>query len=197
VLRVGLTGGIGSGKSTASHIFESLGVPVIDTDLIAREVVAPGTPGLSAVLRDFGTDVVNAQGLLNRNYLREKVFVDPMARERLEEILHPLIRSEMRRRVSMAKGSYCILAIPLLIEKGWQTEVDRILVIDTEREVQIARAQQRDGLSQEQVERILATQSSREERLADADDVITNNGDINTLREQVTMAHGRYLALAR
>jgi dephospho-CoA kinase len=196
VLRIGLTGGIGSGKSTASSLFEQLGVPVIDADAIAREMVAPGQPGLDAVRQAFGPDAIGADGTLDRAWLRARVFAEPDERQRLEELLHPLIREAIRARVQQLAAPYCILAIPLLVEKGWRSEVDRVLVIDAPVEQQIARTASRDRMRTEDVERILAAQASREERLAAADDVLCNEGDLNALRERVTLLHQRYLRLA-
>lgn len=196
MLRIGLTGGIGSGKSTASSLFEQLGVPVIDADAIAREMVAPGQPGLDAVRQAFGPDAIGADGTLDRAWLRARVFAEPDERQRLEELLHPLIREAIRARVQQLAAPYCILAIPLLVEKGWRSEVDRVLVIDAPVEQQIARTASRDRMRTEDVERILAAQASREERLAAADDVLCNEGDLNALRERVTLLHQRYLRLA-
>jgi dephospho-CoA kinase len=186
---------MGSGKSTASDLFEELGVPVVDTDQIARDLVAPGSPALSEIEKSFGSSVIR-DGQLDRVQLRERVFADPAARERLEGILHPAIRDELRRRVATLNSPYCVVAVPLLVEKGWEDEVDRVLVIDAAPEQQVLRTQARDGLTRETVESIIKTQASPQERLAKADDVIENNGDIASLREKVRMVHQRYLALA-
>jgi dephospho-CoA kinase len=195
VLRVGLTGGIGSGKSTVAALFAELGVPVIDADQVARDLVEPGMPALAAIVKALGADVLR-DGRLDRARLRALAFADPAVRETLETIQHPLIRDEIRRRVGALTRPYCIIAIPLLVEKGWQGEVDRVLVVDATPEQQIARTRARDGVDQATVERILGVQASRQERLARADDIIENNGDIATLRGHVTMAHRHYLALA-
>lgn len=196
MFRVGLTGGIGSGKSTASGLFAQQGVPVIDADAIAREVVAPGQPALEAIRQAFGAAAIGADGTLDRAWLRTRVFAAPGERQRLEELLHPLIREAIRDRVRRLTAPYCIIAIPLLVEKGWRSEVDRVLVIDAPVEQQIARTASRDQMQTEDVMRILAAQASREERLAAADDVLCNEGDLNALRERVTLLHQRYLRLA-
>ncbi|MCK9529620.1 MAG: dephospho-CoA kinase [Gammaproteobacteria bacterium] len=196
MFRVGLTGGIGSGKSTASGLFAQQGVPVIDADAIAREVVAPGQPALEAIRQAFGAAAIGADGTLDRAWLRTRVFAAPDERQRLEELLHPLIRDAIRDRVRRLTAPYVIIAIPLLVEKGWRSEVDRVLVIDAPVEQQIARTASRDQMQTEDVMRILAAQGSREERLAAADDVLCNEGDLNALRERVTLLHQRYLRLA-
>lgn len=196
MFRVGLTGGIGSGKSTASGLFAQQGVPVIDADAIAREVVAPGQPALEAIRQAFGAAAIGADGTLDRAWLRTRVFAAPGERQRLEELLHPLIREAIRDRVRRLTAPYVIIAIPLLVEKGWRSEVDRVLVIDAPVEQQIARTASRDQMQTEDVMRILAAQASRKERLAAADDVLCNEGDLNALRERVTLLHQRYLRLA-
>lgn len=171
-------------------------MPVIDADKVAREVVRPGQPAWEAVREAFGADAIGPDGELDRAWLRTRVFRDARARERLEQLLHPRIREAIRRQVSGLAAAYCIIAIPLLVEKGWWDDVDRVLVIDAPAGMQIARTAARDGMSEEEVERILAAQASREERLAAADDVLRNEGDLNALREQVTLLHQRYLRLA-
>ncbi|MGE0080930.1 MAG: dephospho-CoA kinase [Thiohalomonadaceae bacterium] len=196
MLRVGLTGGIGSGKSSAGRLFAELGVPVIDADQVARDVVRPGQPAWQAVREAFGQEVIGADGELDRARLRERVFRDARERERLEQLLYPAIREAIRHRIAKLQAPYCIIAIPLLVEKGWQGEVDRVLVIDAPAELQVARTAARDGMVPEDVEKILAAQATREQRLAAADDVLHNEGDLNALREQVTLLHQRYLRLA-
>ena len=196
MLRIGLTGGIGSGKSTAGRLFEELGVPVIDADQVARELVRPGQPAWEAVRKAFGPSAIGPDGELDRAWLREKVFRDAQARERLERLLHPAILEAIRRATDALQAPYCVIAIPLLVEKGWCGEVDRVLVIDASPEMQVARTAARDGMAPEDVKRILAVQVSREQRLAVADDVLRNEGDLNALREQVTLLHQRYLRLA-
>jgi dephospho-CoA kinase len=195
-LTIGLTGGIASGKSTVARRFAELGVPVIDADEVARAVVEPGTPALSAVARRFGRGVLAADGSLDRRALRELVFADPTARRDLEDLLHPLIRSEMQRRAAAASGPYLVLAIPLLIEGGKRDDVDRILVVDAGEDLQIARVMARDGGSSAQARAILATQASRAERLGKADDVLENAGSVPQLWDAVDRLHQRYLGLA-
>jgi len=195
-LTIGLTGGIASGKSTAATRFVELGVPVIDADDSARRVVAPGEPALAAVARAFGSAVLTATGALDRRALRQLVFSDPQRRRELETILHPLIRADMERRAAAAPGPYLVFAIPLLVEGGQRDRVDRILVVDSSEEVQIARVMQRDGGTREDARAILATQASRETRLRAADDVIVNSGAVDDLRHAVDGLHRRYLELA-
>ncbi len=195
--RVGLTGGIASGKSTVARLFAALGVPIIDADELAREVVQPGRPLLSRLVERFGPGILRADGSLDRAALRDIVFSDPAARADLESLTHPAIREAMEERSARARGPYQILAIPLLVEKGRSTPVDRVLVVDCDEAVQIRRLQARDGSTLEQARAILGAQASRAERLAAADDVIRNDGDIDALRDQVEALHLRYLDLAR
>ncbi len=198
MLIIGLTGGIGSGKSTVAHHFEALGVPVIDADAIGRELVEPGRPALAAIAEHFGADMLDDQGRLNRARLRERVFTHPEQRRELEAILHPRIRAEIQRRIARHSPAcgYCLLSVPLLIESGWQGLVQRILVVDAPREAQIARTVARDGVSRQQAEAILDSQIDRDARLRAADDVIHNDGDLATLEEQVEALHRRYCRLA-
>jgi dephospho-CoA kinase len=197
MLVVGLTGGIAAGKSTATAFFRQRGVPVIDADEVARDVVAAGTPGLAAVVAAFGSQILQADGTLDRRRLRERVFADPAERQRLEAILHPLIEAEIRSRLRQVAGPYCILAIPLLIESPrLRALVHRILVIDVPVEVQLARLMQRDRMSAEQCQAILAAQASRARRLEAADDVVDNATDIAALTHQLESVHARYLELA-
>ncbi len=195
-LRIGLTGGIASGKSTAARRFAALGVPVIDADAIAREVVAPGEPGLAAVVERFGPSILTAAGELDRRALRERVFADTAARRDLEALLHPRIRARMQALAERAEAPYVVLAIPLLAEGGARDRVDRVLVIDVPEELQLARVLARDGGSRAQAEAILAAQAGRTARLALADDVLENSGDITALERGVDELHRRYLALA-
>jgi dephospho-CoA kinase len=197
-LRIGLTGGIASGKSTVSQRFAELGVPVIDADLAARAVVEPGSPGLAQVVRRFGPDVLDAAGNLDRKALRALVFKDPISRQALDSILHPLIREEMERQASMAEGPYLVLAIPLLVEGGRASErAHRVLVVDVDESVQLQRVQARDGGSVEQARAILASQASRAARLAAADDLLLNTGTVAELRQAVDRLHEQYLQLAK
>jgi dephospho-CoA kinase len=197
-LRIGLTGGIASGKSTVAQRFVDLGVPVIDADEAARVVVAPGTPGIAEVVKRFGPTVVTEKrGELNRSALRELIFSDPRLRRDLEAILHPLIRAEMESRAALAVGPYLVMAIPLLVEGGTRDRVDRILVVDVDESVQLQRLIARDGGSIEQAHAILASQATRAARLSAADDVLTNSGTVTDLRQAVDHLHERYLRLAK
>jgi len=195
--RVGLTGGIASGKSTVAKLFEALGVPVIDTDALAREVVAPGQPLLGQIARKFGPQVLLPDGGLDRAAMRSIVFSNPAARAELEELTHPAIRALLEQRSAAAGGDYQILEIPLLVESSGRTRVDRVLVVDSAEELRIRRLQARDGSTLEQAREILNAQASREKRLAHADDVIVNDGDLRTLRDQVAALHMQYQKLAR
>ena len=196
VLRVGLTGGIASGKSTVSAAFTQLGVPVIDADEVAREVVAPGTPGLQAVVRRFGQQLLDPAGALKRGALRALIFQDPQARHDLEAILHPLIRSRMEALADATTGPYVVMAIPLLVEGGPSDRVDRILVVDADESAQVQRVQARDHVDDSQARAILAAQASRAQRLSVADDVLENRGTVAELRQAVEKLHGHYLQLA-
>jgi dephospho-CoA kinase len=195
-LRIGLTGGIASGKSTVARRFAELGVTVIDADESSRTVVAPGQPGLAELTKTFGTGVLTANGELDRRTLRNLVFADPQLRRDLEAILHPLIRADMERRAKTAVGPYLVMAIPLLLEGGSPGQVDRILVVDVDEDVQLKRVMARDCTTLEQARAILAAQASRAVRLKAADDVIVNSGTISDLRQAVDGLHERYLRLA-
>jgi dephospho-CoA kinase len=195
-LRIGLTGGIASGKSLVSRLFAARGVPVIDTDELAREIVEPGTEGLAAIRERFGAAVIGDDGRLDRRALRELVFGAPEARRDLEAITHPRIRALLERRSAAAGGPYQVLVIPLLLESGRRTAVDRVLVVDCPESLQLERLMRRDGSSRTQAEAILAAQASRAERLAAADDVIRNDGDPAAVEHAVAALHQRYLALA-
>lgn len=197
MLVVGLTGGIAAGKSTATAFFQDRGVPVIDADEVARDVVQPGTPGLAALTTAFGAQIVQADGMLDRRRLRERVFADPAERHRLEAILHPLIGAQIRDRLQRIQAPYCILAVPLLIESAsLRALADRVLVVDVPVEVQVARLMQRDPMTIAQCEAMLAAQASREQRLEGADDVVDNAADVAALHRQLEILHARYLALA-
>ncbi|MBU3671705.1 MAG: dephospho-CoA kinase [Sinobacteraceae bacterium] len=193
MLRIGLTGGIASGKSTVERLFAAHGVPIIDSDVIAREVVAPGTPGLAQVRARFGDGVLQEDGSLDRRALRRLVFEDPMARRDLEAILHPLIRSAMAEQSAAANGPYQINVIPLLIEGGRRAGIDRVLVVDCPEALQIERVMQRDQVTETEARAVLAAQTRRSDRLAAADDVIVNDGDPAALQAQVDALHAKYL----
>jgi len=194
--RVALTGGIASGKSTVANLFAELGVPLIDTDVIAREVVEPGRPALAAIVAAFGPGVLDAQGCLDRRRMRERIFADPAAKQRLEAILHPAIRAEMERQSRVAGGPYQVLVIPLLAESGRRDHVDRVLLVDVPEALQVQRLALRDGVSREQAEAALNAQATRAERLAIADDVIQNSGRVDELKQQVRALHEKYVRLA-
>jgi dephospho-CoA kinase len=195
-LRIGLTGGVASGKSTAAARFAERGVPVIDADQAARTVVAAGQPGLAAVIERFSPSVLTPGGELDRRALRDLIFSDPKSRRDLEAILHPLINAEMERLEKAAKGHYVVMAIPLLVEGDAAGRVDRILVVDTDESVQLQRLMARDGIDADQARAILAAQARRAERLAKADDVLENDGTVADLRQAVDRMHERYLSLA-
>jgi len=196
VYRVGLTGGIASGKSTVADRFAALGVPVIDTDVIAREVVAPGTPGLAAVSAAFGPAVLLPDGSLDRRRLRELAFTTTGRRLQLETILHPLIRGRMESLCASSGGPYQILVIPLLLESGLSTRVDRVLVVDCSESVQRTRLRVRDGESAAGADRLLAAQLDRAARLSRADDVLENAGTRDELQRRVQELHAKYLEFA-
>jgi dephospho-CoA kinase len=195
-LRIGLTGGIASGKSAVAGLFAARGVPVIDTDAIARDVVAPGEPALTRVVQEFGREVLDASGGLDRRRMRELVFSDAARRARLEAILHPAILDEMIRRSAQAGGNYQILVIPLLVEGDLAKHVDRLLVVDAMPETQLVRLLQRDAENPQQARAMIAAQASRAARLAQADDVIHNDGTLAELESQVAQLHETYLRLA-
>lgn len=194
--RVALTGGIASGKTTVANMFGELGATLIDTDIIARDVVEPGTPGLAQVVAQFSESILDAGGRLDRRALREIVFANDEKRRQLEEILHPLIRAETEQQMQSKSGPYQLVIVPLLVESPLINSVDRILVVDCSEERQLERLLARDVESREQARRMIAAQSSREDRLALADDVITNDADIELTRQQVADTHQAYLALA-
>jgi dephospho-CoA kinase len=197
-LRIGLTGGIASGKSTVTQRFAELGVPVIDADVAARNVVEPGKPGLEQVVRRFGPSLLDADGNLDRRALRALIFKDPASRQALDAILHPLIRGDMERQAATAQGPYLVMAIPLLIEGGQARErVHRVLVVDADEAAQVQRVVARDGSSETQARAILASQASREARLSAADDVLRNSGTVADLRQAVDRLHEKYLHLAQ
>lgn len=196
---IGVTGGVASGKSEVTRRFEALGVTVADADVAARTAVAPGSPGLAAIVAAFGDSVLAGDGSLDRAAMRQRVFNDDDARRRLELIVHPLVRAQLRQECEAATGPYAIAAIPLLAEGGGRAAypwLQRILVIDVAVELQRARLMQRDGIDEALAERMISAQASRSQRLAIADDVIVNDGTLAVLHEQVAALHRRYRALA-
>jgi len=196
-LRVGLTGGIGSGKSAAADEFARLGATVVDTDAIAHELTGPGGAAIAGVEREFGGAFIDATGAMDRKKMRELVFSDPQQKRRLEAFLHPLIRAESARLISAAKGPYALLVVPLLIESaGYRERVGRVLVVDCPEEFQLARVRQRSGLPEDEIRRIIASQVQRGKRLAAADDVIDNSGPVSALQQQVRKLHETYLKLS-
>lgn len=195
-LLIALTGGIASGKSAVAEIFAQLGAPVLDTDQIARDVVEPGTPTLAKLVAEFGSEILDEGGRLDRTRMRTRVFADPAQRKRLEAITHPAIREELAARAQRAQGPYQIHVIPLLIESGRADLYDRVLLVDTSEEAQLKRLLARDGSSEEQARQILAAQASREDRLDAADDVIVNTGTLQDLHQFVQTLHRNYTVLS-
>lgn len=195
-LCIGLTGGIASGKSTVAQAFADLGVPVLDADQVSRDVVAPGTPGLAAVIAEFGNEFLSAEGGLDRRALREHVFREPAQRQRLEALLHPRIRDAMRDWRDNLQAAYGILMVPILIEGGFDQLCDRILVVDLPAQEQIRRLRQRDDITAELAHNMLAAQATREQRLQRADDVIDNSGPPRAWAARIAQLHQQYLDLA-
>jgi dephospho-CoA kinase len=195
-LRIGLTGGIASGKSTVAHMFAALGVAVIDADQVARDVVAPGTALLARVIEEFGAQLRRADGSLERTALRRLVFEDPGKRSRLEALLHPAIRARTEQLAAQARGGYQIHVIPLLVETNAGSQYQRVLVVDCPEALQLARLQARDGCDAEQARAILGSQAGRAARLAAADDVILNDSGTADLAPKVAALHQKYLGLA-
>jgi len=195
-LKIALTGGIASGKTAVAELFAAEGVPVLDTDQIARDVVEPGTPALAKITDEFGASVLDTSGRLDRRKMRELVFADPDKRIRLEAITHPAIREELARRAESAGGLYQIHVIPLLVESGRAGNYDRVLVVDAPEADQLRRLQHRDGTTLEAAQRILDAQATREQRLSAADDVIVNTGTLDDLRRFVKTLHENYELLA-
>jgi dephospho-CoA kinase len=194
---VGLTGGIGSGKSAAATLFEEFGAAVVDTDAIAHELTAPGGTAIAPIRAAFGDEVVAPNGALDRAAMRRKVFSDVQAKGRLEAILHPMIRAEADRRSAASRAPYVVLVVPLLVESGgYRSRVQRVAVVDCPEEIQVARVMSRSGLSAEEARAIMAAQVGRAQRLAAADDVIDNGGDLAALRPQVEALHRKYMEMA-
>jgi dephospho-CoA kinase len=195
---VGLTGGIGSGKSAAAEEFGRLGATVVDTDAIALELTRAGGAASGKVRSLFGDEYLDADGAIDRAKMRALAFRDPAARKRLEALLHPMIRAVSERRIAAASGPYVIHVVPLLVEStAYRQRVARVLVVDCPESVQLERVRRRSGLSEDEVKRIIGAQSKREDRLAAADDVIDNSGTLDALHKQVRELHARYLAESR
>jgi len=195
-LRIGLTGGIASGKTMVADFFSDLGVTVVDTDIIARQVVVPGAAALDEIRATFGDEILHEDGSLDRRAMREIVFADTNKREQLEAIVHPRIREETLRQMDAVNEPYMIIVVPLLVESPMSELMDRVLVVDCAEDTQLERVLSRDGENVVTARRIISAQASREDRLAIADDVIDNNSDPGNAREQVLVLHESYLALA-
>ncbi|RPJ48494.1 MAG: dephospho-CoA kinase [Betaproteobacteria bacterium] len=194
---VGVTGGIGSGKSRAASMFGELGAGIVDTDAISHEITGVGGSAMPAIIEAFGDSVVAADGSLDRAVMRRLVFANPQARKQLESILHPRIREHARHQVAQSAAPYVLLVVPLLLETGgYRDLIQRVLVIDCDESLQIIRARQRSQITEEAVRAIMAAQLPRQQRLAGADDIIRNDGDMAHLRHQVTVLHQRYLTMA-
>jgi len=197
MLVIGLTGGIGSGKTTVAQLFAKQGVPIIDADLIAHELTQTEKPAWKAIIAHFGPLIVKPDKVLDRQKLRELIFNDVKKRLWLEQLLHPLIIEAIKKKIQELKDSYCIIVIPLLIETGPYSFIDRILVVDTLSETQIERLEKRDQSKRRDLQKIMASQTSREKRLAAAQDVIHNNGRLDELQDQVTQLHQSYCNRSR
>jgi dephospho-CoA kinase len=196
ILTIGLTGGIGSGKSEVSRRFEEKGITVVDADVVAREVVEPATDGLVSIQQHFGDAILLPDGSLDRKQLRDIIFNDPNEKKWLESLLHPMIHAAIKSQLRQASGSYVILSSPLLFETHQHKLVDRILVVDTSESIQIERASSRDGNNSEQIKAIMATQLTRQERCARANDIIHNHKNLSDLDEQVNKLHSLYLKIS-
>jgi len=196
MLIIGLTGGIGSGKSTVAGYFAQHGIPVIDADQLTRELVVPGSPALNEIINVFGSNILLPDGSLDRHQLRRRVFADPDQKRRLEAILHPRVYTELSYRTQALRTPYCIWVVPLLLETGGTALVDRVLVVDAPESLQRQRVLRRSGMDENTLQTILSNQANRAERLSTADDVIENNSDLSQLQQQVTALHHRYLDLA-
>lgn len=197
MLKLGLTGGIGSGKSSAARMFSERGVPVIDTDVIAHQLTAAGGAALPAIRAAFGAEVLQADGALERSAMRRRVFSDEAERRKLEAILHPLIRQSVEQQLARLSSPYVLVVIPLLVESGdYRVLLDRILVVDSAEARQVERVRERSGLSPDDTRAIIAAQASREQRLAAADEVLDNNGSLADLSDQVDRLHQKYLAIS-
>lgn len=197
MLTIGLTGGIGSGKSTVAELFRDYGVTIIDSDIIARDVVAPGTALLTEILKHFSNEILDNEGSLDRRQLRDIIFNNNKERLWLEKHLHPAIYTRIREQLTTIKSPYSIVIIPLLVETKPLDLIDRILVVDCPEDLQINRVQKRDNTNDNKIKSIMQTQVSREDRLAAADDIIDNSGDLESLKQQVHELHQDYLELSK
>ena len=191
---IGLTGGIGSGKTAASDAFKSLGIDIIDADMSSRRVVERGQPALEDIQDHFGSDILDSENNLDRAKLREIIFKDPKERVWLEELLHPKIAQHIKDQLESSKSPYCVLVSPLLLETEQKSFCSSVLVVDVPEESQISRTSKRDGVSEEQVKSIIATQINREQRLKQADEIIMNDGSIEELKEKILVLHTKYLS---
>lgn len=197
-LVIGLTGGIASGKTTVANLFEQeFGIEIVDADVVARQVVEPGSAGLEQITQHFGPEVIEADGTLNRARLREIIFADPSQKEWLNNLLHPMIREQMLQQLETVQSDYALLVIPLMVENNLQSLADKIVVVDVDPETQIQRTVERDQVDQQQAEAIVASQASREQRLAIADYVIKNNTKNQKLLYQITELHKKFLEMCR
>ncbi|AXF77237.1 dephospho-CoA kinase [Erwinia tracheiphila] len=194
---VALTGGIGSGKTTIANAFADRGIDVVDADVIARQIVRPGRSALSEIAAKFGSVVLQQDGTLNRALLRQRIFTCPTDKDWLNALLHPLIHAETRRQLALAKSEWCLWVVPLLVENNLHPLASRVLVVDVDRDTQLARTIARDRISREQAECILATQVTREQRLAVADDIIDNSGLSEDIAAQVSLLDQHYRQLSR
>lgn len=195
--RIGLTGGIGCGKSTVADMFAARGAAIVDTDVISRQLTSPGCPAVALIEKDLGPGLLRSDGSLDRERLRKQVFSDQPARNKLEAILHPLIRAEVQRQLQRAAAPYALVVVPLLLETGaYDQIVQRVLVVDCEENLQVRRVMARNQLTENEVRSIMAAQSPRRDRLSLADDVIENNGNVDALESQVAALHAKYLQLA-
>ena len=195
---VGLTGGIGSGKSTVAHFFQTLGVPLVDTDAISRTLTAPGGGAISMIKTEMGDEFINRDGGLDRPMVRQRVFSDPDAKRKLEKILHPMIRAEVDEQIAASRADYVIVDIPLLVESGaYQDRIQRVIVVDCEENLQIERTMARSKLTTPEVQAIMVTQATRRERLRHADDIVVNESGLDSLSSSVAVLDQRLKALAK
>ena len=195
-LIIGLTGGIGSGKTAATDLFAAQGIDIVDADIVARQVVTPGAPALESIKAEFGDEYIDAEGQLNRAKLRALVFSDESAKHKLNAIMQPAIRTELLDQLNQAKSQYVILSAPLLLENGLESYCQRVLVVDVPEALQVQRATNRDSVNEEQIKSIISSQIDRPTRLTKADDVIDNSGSLSELKIQVNQLHKKYLTLA-